>query len=78
MMKTMRREDVMISSSSDIELVIGHLWTDKIIAKIANEQLAKEAFEKSLQLQFEFYRPGTFVAYWKALRKGQIKNFRPV
>lgn len=73
-MKAMTIDSVRISSSSDIELMIGQLWTDRIIAKIANEQLAREAFDKMLQLQYEFYRPEVFIGYWKALASGRIKR----
>lgn len=75
-MKTMKREGVLISSSSDIDLLKGLPWTDVMIGKITDESLATLAYEKSECLQKEFVNAGSFVSYWRALLEGRAKIVR--
>lgn len=75
-MKTMAREDVMINMPSDIDLLRDRPWSDGMIRKIATEELAKLAFEKTAHLQREFMSVGVFVAYWRALQQGATEAVR--
>jgi hypothetical protein len=74
MMKSMAVKGPLICSSFDIDLVNERRpWSDDLLSKIASEELAREAFEKSSQLQAEFPSCGAFTGYWGALRRGQVK-----
>ena len=77
MMKSMAVKEPLICSSFDIDLVNERRpWSDDLLGKIASEELAREAFQKSSQLQQEFTSPGAFVGYWHALREGRVRIVR--
>lgn len=75
-MSTMAREDVMINMPSDIDMLSDRPWSDGMIRKIATEELAKLAFEKSAHLRREFMGVGVFVAYWRALQQRATEAVR--
>ena len=76
MMKTMTYKEVQIVTVRDVELLKDRRWTDDMIRKVATEEVARVAYDRSPMLQQEFKGPGAFVGYWHALREGRVGIIR--
>ncbi len=75
-MKTMTNKEVQIVTVSDVELLKDRHWTDDMIRKVATEDVARVAYDRSPMLQQEFTSPGAFVGYWRALQDGRVGIIR--
>ena len=62
-----------VTYNEKVDMFSKEEWADKDLAQIATEAKARDAYQFSKPLKEEFTSVETFVAYWRALTKGQIR-----